>query len=191
MDLVTLSRAFGFSFTAGINLYATVAIIGLAERYGWVDLPAQFHVFDNDVVIYGALAMYAIEFLADKIPWIDTVWDTVHTLVRPLGGALIAVAALGEAAPLLQAIIALMGATVAASTHVTKAGSRAAINTSPEPLSNSAMSLAEDGLVIGIGFLTLVVPIVALLVTVALLLLIFVFSRRLYVGAKRRFSSRA
>jgi hypothetical protein len=133
--------------------------------------------------------MYAIEFLADKIPWIDTVWDTVHTLVRPLGGALIAVAAMGEAAPLLQGIIALMGATVAASTHVTKAGSRAAINTSPEPFSNSAMSLAEDGLVVGLGFLTLVVPIVALLVTVALLLLIFVFSRRLYVGAKRRFSS--
>jgi hypothetical protein len=161
----------------------------LAERYGWVDLPAQFQVFDNDIVIYGALAMYAIEFLADKIPWIDTVWDTVHTLVRPLGGALIAVAAMGEAAPLLQGIIALMGATVAASTHVTKAGSRAAINTSPEPFSNSAMSLAEDGLVVGLGFLTLVVPIVALLVTVALLLLIFVFSRRLYVGAKRRFSS--
>ncbi len=191
MDLVTLGRAFGFSFTAGINLYATVAIIGLAERYGWVDLPPQFQVFDNDIVIYGALALYAIEFLADKIPWIDTVWDTVHTLVRPLGGALIAVAAMGEAAPLLQGIIALMGATVAASTHVTKAGSRAAINTSPEPFSNSAMSLAEDGLVIGIGFLTLVVPIVALVVSVALLLLIFVFSRRLYVGAMRRFSSRA
>ncbi len=191
MDLVTLGRAFGFSFTAGINLYATVAIIGLAERYGWVDLPPQFQVFDNDIVIYGALTLYAIEFLADKIPWIDTVWDTVHTLVRPLGGALIAVAAMGEAAPLLQGIIALMGATVAASTHVTKAGSRAAINTSPEPFSNSAMSLAEDGLVIGIGFLTLVVPIVALVVSVALLLLIFVFSRRLYVGAMRRFSSRA
>lgn len=191
MDLVTLSRAFGFSFTAGINLYATVAIIGLAERYGWVDLPAQFQVFDNDVVIYGALAMYAVEFLADKIPWIDTVWDAVHTFVRPLGGALIAVAALGEAAPALQAVVALMGGTVAASTHVTKAGSRAAINTSPEPFSNSAMSLAEDGLVIGLGFLTLVVPIVALLVTVALLLVILVFSRRLYVGAKRRFSSRA
>jgi 4-amino-4-deoxy-L-arabinose transferase-like glycosyltransferase len=84
-----------------------------------------------------------------------------------------------------------MGATVAASTHVTKAGSRAAINTSPEPFSNSAMSLAEGGLVVGLGFLTLVVPIVALLVTVALLVLIFIFSRRLYVGAKRRFSSRA
>ncbi len=191
MDLVTLSRAFGFSFTAGINLYATVAIIGVAERYAWVDLPAQFQVFDNDIVIYGALAMYAIEFLADKIPWIDTAWDAVHTFVRPLGGALIAVAALGEAAPALQAVVALMGGTVAASTHVTKAGSRAAINTSPEPLSNSAMSLAEDGLVIGIGFLTLVVPIVALVVTVALLLLIFVFSRRLYLGASRRFSSRS
>lgn len=191
MDLVTLSRAFGFSFTAGINLYATVAIIGLAERYGWVDLPTQFQVFDNDILIYGALALYAIEFLADKIPWFDTVWDTVHTFVRPLGGALIAVAAMGEAAPALQAVVAVMGGTVAASTHVTKAGSRAAINTSPEPFSNSAMSLAEDGLVIGIGFLALVVPIVALAVTVALLILIFVFSRRLYVGARHRFSSRA
>jgi hypothetical protein len=191
VDLVTLSRAFGFSFTAGINLYATVAIIGLAERYGWVDLPPQFQVFDNDIVIYGALAMYAVEFIADKIPWVDTLWDAVHTFVRPLGGALIAVAAMGETTLALQGVVALMGATVAASTHVTKAGSRAAINTSPEPFSNWGMSLVEDGLVIGMGFLTLMVPIAALVVGAAVLLLVFAFSRRLYLGAKRRFSSRA
>ena len=84
--LVTLGRTLGFSLAAGVNLYATVALIGLAARYDWVTLPPQFAVFDNPWVIGAAAALYAIEFVADKVPWIDTVWDTVHTFVRPLGG---------------------------------------------------------------------------------------------------------
>src|SRR6478672_2450304 len=96
MDLLSsLGRMLGFSFAAGINLYATVAILGLATRFGWVDLPPQFRVFDNNWIIGGALALYAVEFIADKVPWVDSVWDAVHTVVRPLGGALIAVAAMG------------------------------------------------------------------------------------------------
>ena len=85
--LAALGRTMGFSFAAGINLYATVAILGLAKRYGWVALPDQFSVFDNDVVIVTALVLYAIEFVADKIPWVDSVWDAVHTAIRPIGGA--------------------------------------------------------------------------------------------------------
>ena len=81
--LTTLGRTMGFSFAAGINLYATVAILGLASRFDWVALPPQFAVFDNDIVIVTALALYVIEFVADKIPWVDSVWDAMHTVIRP------------------------------------------------------------------------------------------------------------
>ena len=97
--LPTLGRTLGFSFAAGINLYATVAILGLSSRYGWVQLPEQFRVFDNDFVIGAALVLYVVEFVADKVPWVDSVWDAVHTVIRPVGGALIAVATLGDASP--------------------------------------------------------------------------------------------
>ena len=100
--LITLGRTLGFSLTAGVNLYATVAILGLAAKYDWVTLPAQFEVFANDWVIGGALLLYAIEFVADKIPWIDTIWDSIHTFVRPVGGALVAVSTLGESSPAVE-----------------------------------------------------------------------------------------
>src|SRR4029079_11153612 len=100
MDVLTrLGGTMGFSFAAGINLYATVAILGLASRFDWVSLPPQFKVFDNDIVIGAAIVMYVIEFVADKIPWVDSMWDGVHTVIRPIGGALIAVATLGHARP--------------------------------------------------------------------------------------------
>ena len=122
MDLlVTLGRTLGFSLAAGVNLYATVALLGLASRYGWVALPEQFQVFNHPWVIGLAGALYVVEFFADKIPWVDTMWDTVHTFVRPVGGALIAVATLGEASPTVEGLIALLGGAVAAGSHVTKA----------------------------------------------------------------------
>ena len=89
--LTTLGRTLGFSFAAGINLYATVAILGLASRYAWVDLPPEYQTFNNPWVIGIALVLYALEFVADKIPWLDSLWDAVHTVIRPLGGAFIAV----------------------------------------------------------------------------------------------------
>jgi len=88
MDLVTLGRTLGFSFAAGVNLYATVAILGLAARYGWVDLPPQFQAFNNSFIIGTAIVLYLVEFFADKIPYFDSLWDIVHTAIRPLGGAL-------------------------------------------------------------------------------------------------------
>ncbi len=94
--LVSLGRTLGFSLTSGVNLYATVAILGLAARFDWVALPPQYQVFANDWIIGVALSLYAIEFVADKIPWVDSLWDTVHTFIRPAGGALVAVATLGE-----------------------------------------------------------------------------------------------
>lgn len=169
--LATLGRTLGFSLAAGVNLYATVAILGLASRYEWVELPAQFRIFDNPWVIGLAGALYVVEFVADKIPWVDSIWDSVHTVIRPLGAALIAVASLGQASPAMQSVIALIGGTVAASSHVTKAGTRVAANTSPEPFSNWFLSLAEDVFVIGLSLITLKFPLLALGLSAMILLL--------------------
>ena len=176
MDLVTLGRTLGFSFAAGVNLYATVAILGLASRYGWVSLPPQFQAFNSDIVIGAAVAMYLIEFFADKIPYVDSLWDVIHTAVRPIGGALIAVTTLGDASPTTEALIALLGGTVAAGSHLTKTSTRAAANASPEPFSNWILSIGEDIFVVGLGFLALKYPIVALVVAGTLLVLIVLFA---------------
>jgi hypothetical protein len=185
MPLIDIARALGFSFTSGVNLYATVAILGLTVRHDWVDLPPQFQVFDNDLVIYGAIGMYLIEFLADKIPWVDSMWDAVHTVIRPLGGALVAVAAVGEASPAVEGLVAVLGGSVAATSHFAKAGSRAVANTSPEPVTNSVLSVLEDLFVFGLGLLALVFPVIALVLVVLLLVTILFFSVRLFRAARR------
>jgi hypothetical protein len=191
MDLITtLGRTLGFSFAAGVNLYATVAMLGLASRFGWVDLPGQFGVFNNDFVIAAAVLMYLVEFFADKIPYVDTVWDIVHTAIRPFGGALIAVTALGDASPSVQGLIALLGGTVAASSHLTKTSARAMANTSPEPFSNWFLSLGEDVFVVGLGYLAMQYPVAALLVTGILLVFISVFLVVIIRTVRRWFSRR-
>ena len=186
--LVTAGRTLGFSLAAGVNLYATVAILGLATRFGIVDLPPQFAVFNHSWIIGIALALYFVEFVADKVPWVDTAWDTVHTLVRPIGGALIAVSTLGEAAPWLQGLTAIAGGTLAAGSHFTKAGTRAAANVSPEPFTNWGLSLAGDAFVIGLGMLALTYPLAALAVTAVCVLTIVLLARWL-IGWIRRAAS--
>ena len=181
----------GFSFAAGINLYATVALLGLASRYGWVALPEQYRVFDNDWIIGAALVMYAVEFIADKIPWFDTVWDGVHTAIRPLGGALIAISTLGEASPEMTALVGLLGGTLAAGTHLTKAGTRAAANTSPEPFSNWILSLSEDVFVVSLGFVALKYPLVAAGVVLLAIVLMIVFAAWIARAVRRRWRRRA
>jgi VWFA-related protein len=191
MDLLAeLGRVLGFSFAAGINLYATVALLGLAARFGWVTLPEQYQAFNSDWVIYTALALYAIEFLADKIPWLDSVWDAIHSFIRPVGGAAIAVIALGPSSPTLTAMSALVGGLVAGSTHVTKAGTRVMVNASPEPFSNWALSFGEDLFVVALGGLALKYPLVALGVTLGLLGLIVVFAAAIVRAFRRRFGRR-
>lgn len=184
--LLAFGRTLGFSFAAGVNLYATVAVLGLASRYGWVDLPPQYAIFDNDWIIGAALVMYVVEFVADKIPWFDSVWDGIHTLIRPIGGALVAVGTLGDASPGMQTLIALLGGAVAAASHASKAGTRAIANTSPEPFSNWVLSLSEDIFVVMLGLVTLKYPLLALGVTLVLLLLIAVFARFLYRAIRGR-----
>jgi hypothetical protein len=188
--LATLGRTMGFSFAAGINLYATVAILGLATRFGWVELPAHYRVFDNDVVIAVALALYVIEFVADKIPWVDSIWDAVHTAIRPIGGAVIAVTTLGDASPTMTGLVALMGGTLAAGTHLTKAGTRAAANTSPEPFSNWALSIAEDIFVLGLGALALQYPVAAALVVIVGVVMMIVFAAWIIRFVRQRWSNR-
>jgi hypothetical protein len=178
--LATIGRTLGFSLAAGVNLYATVAILGLASRYQWVQLPEQFEIFDNPWIIGLAGALYVVEFVADKIPWVDSLWDSVHTLIRPVGGALIAVASIGDVSPGMQAVIALLGGAVAAGSHVTKAGTRVAANTSPEPFSNWFLSLGEDAFVIGLSLLTLKFPLLALGVSVVIVLMIVLIARKIW-----------
>jgi uncharacterized membrane protein (UPF0182 family) len=190
MDLITLGRTLGFSFAAGVNLYATVAILGLASRYGWVELPAQFQVFNHDVVIGAAIVMYVVEFFADKIPYFDSLWDMIHTFIRPVGGALIAVATLGDASTPVEGLVALLGGTIAASSHLTKTSTRAVANTSPEPLSNWALSLGEDVFVVGLGYLALKHPIAALVVAAALLCAIVIFAAVIIRTVRRWFFRR-
>jgi hypothetical protein len=177
MDLITtLGRTLGFSFAAGVNLYATVAILGLASRFGWVHLPEQYQAFNNDWIIGAAVVMYLVEFFADKIPYVDTLWDIVHTAIRPIGGAVIAVTTLGDASPGMQSMVGLLGGAVAASSHLTKTSTRAAANASPEPFSNWFLSLGEDVFVVGLGYLAMQHPVVAFIVAVVLLGLIAVFA---------------
>lgn len=191
MDLIaTLGRTLGFSFAAGINLYATVAILGLASRYGWVALPPQFEAFNSDLVIGVAVAMYVIEFFADKIPYFDSLWDAVHTAIRPIGGALIAVTTIGEASPTVEGLVALLGGAAAAGSHLTKTSTRAAANTSPEPFSNWILSLGEDLFVVGLGYLALQYPVAALVVASVLLVLIVIFLAVILRTVRRWFSRR-
>ncbi len=186
--LTTLGRTLGFSFAAGINLYATVAILGLATRYGWVALPPQYQVFDNDWIIGTAIVLYVIEFFADKVPWIDTVWDAVHTVVRPVGGALIAITTLGDASPATEVLVGLIGGTLAAGTHFGKAGTRLMANASPEPFSNWILSLLEDAFVVGLGFLALKYPVAAAVVVVIGVVILILCARWIYRALRRRFA---
>ncbi len=178
--LATLGRTLGFSLAAGVNLYATVAILGLASRYEWVQLPEQFKAFDNPWIIGAAGMLYVVEFVADKVPWVDSIWDSIHTLIRPVGGAAIAVASLGDASPTMTAAIALLGGAVSASSHATKAGTRVAANTSPEPFSNWFLSIAEDIFVIGLSFITLKFPLIALGISAVILLLMALVARTIW-----------
>jgi hypothetical protein len=189
--LTGLGRTLGFSFAAGINLYATVAILGLASRYGWVSLPEQYRVFDNDFIIGAALVLYVVEFFADKIPWLDSLWDGVHTLIRPVGGALIAVTTLGDASPGVEGLVALLGGALAASSHLTKAGTRAVANASPEPFSNWILSISEDIFVVGLGFLALRHPLAAAAVVIVGVVLIMIFAAWIVRALRRRWGKGA
>ena len=188
MDMLTaIGYVVTFAFASGINLYATIAVLGLCSRYDFVPLPAQFQAFDNPILIGIAVTLFLVEFVADKIPWVDSVWDAVHTIVRPVGGALIAVTALDAQSNAMDLVAALLGGSVALTTHLAKTGTRAAVNTSPEPFTNWVLSIVEDVFTIAFSYVALQHPIAALAVAVALLALILVFASVLVRAIRRRF----
>ncbi len=144
---VVLALVIPLAFASGINVYATVAVIGLAAHAGLIALPAQFSAFAHEWVIAAAIVLYAIEFVADKVPWVDSAWDALHTIIRPAGGALVALLAAGGAPADIQIIAALLGGSVALTSHLAKAGTRVIVNASPEPFSNWGLSISEDAMV--------------------------------------------
>ena len=167
--LAVLAVALAASWASGLNTYATVLVLGLAQRLGLVTLPHDLQALGSAWVLAVAALLFVLNFFADKIPLVDSVNDVLHTFVRIPAGALFAFGAADSLGPEAATVAALLGGTLAAGTHVAKTGTRALINTSPEPFSNIAASLAEDGIVIGGLLLALAHPI-----TFLCLLLLFV-----------------
>ncbi len=144
----TLSLALGSAWTSGINLYATVTVLGLLQKFGATSLPGGLDVLDNWWIISIGGGLYAVEFFADKIPYVDSVWDVIHTFIRIPAGALVAYSATTSMDPTVTTIATLFGGGLALSSHGTKSALRATANLSPEPISNWALSFLEDGIAI-------------------------------------------
>ena len=170
--LSTLSLALGSAWTSGINLYATVFVLGLFQKIGLAKLPGGLEVLDNWWIVGIAAFLYLIEFVADKVPYVDSVWDVVHTFIRVPAGALLAYAAVGDLEPTTQAMAFLLGGGVALSSHGTKATARAFVNLSPEPVSNWFLSIVEDIVALVGAILTIFAP---LLIGVVVLIFLVIF----------------
>ncbi len=142
--IATIALMMGTSWAAGINLYATIGVLGLLGVTGNIVLPEPLHVLQNPLVIGAAALMYVVEFFADKTPGLDTGWDTIHTFIRIPAGVMLAAGAVGQVNPAVVIVAGILGGTIAATSHSLKAGSRILINTSPEPFSNWTASVLED-----------------------------------------------
>ena len=147
--LQQLALASGLAWASGIRLYAAIFIVGLLGRLGYVQLPTDLTLLEHNWVLGASGIMLVVEFLADKVPGFDSIWDSIHTFIRIPIGALLAWGAMGDQAPALQMAAGILGGAIAGGTHLAKAGARAAINTSPEPFSNWTASAGEDGLLLG------------------------------------------
>jgi hypothetical protein len=167
----TLGFALGTSFASGLNLYAATAALGLLHRFGVIELPGSLGVLAHPAVVGIALALCAVEFFADKVPYLDSVWDAIHTFIRPPAAALTAYAAFGHVPEPWRIAAALVGGSVALTAHGTKASARAAVNASPEPFSNWLLSFAEDGISVGLVWLAATHPYLTAAVVGILLLL--------------------
>jgi Domain of unknown function (DUF4126) len=187
--LSTLGVAMGSAWLSGINLYASAATLGLLQHFGLVHLPGQLGLLGNWWVIGVAAGMYVVEFVADKIPGVDNVWDVVHTFIRVPAGAVMAAAAFSHADPVVRIIALLVGGGVALSSHGTKAAVRAVANLSPEPFSNIALSLAEDSIAFGSSLLIAWFPVLMLGVVALFLVVFFLLTPKILRAIKRRFGS--
>jgi hypothetical protein len=181
-QLLALAAALGWA--SGIRLYAAVFLVGLSGFMGWVDLPQGLKVLQHPGVLGASGFMCFVEFFADKIPFVDSIWDTVHTVIRIPAGAALAAGALGADSQVMGWVAALLGGSLAATSHAGKLTARAAVNTSPEPFSNIGVSLLEDGFVVFMLWLSATHPVIfaialvlTLVLTVLLMILLIKFLR--------------
>jgi len=185
MGLPELAIALALAWGAGLRAYAVVFAVGLAGALGWVELPGHLEMLQHPVVLAASGFMTLVEFGADKMPWLDSVWDAVHSFVRIPAGAALAAMAFGDSTSAVMVAAGLLGGSLAAAMHVTKAGARATINLSPEPFSNWAASLSEDALVpVGL-WLAFAHPLVFLVLLVLLLVGAAFLMRLLWRGLRR------
>jgi hypothetical protein len=183
--IASLATAAGLGWASGVRLYAVVFFLGLLQFFGIYTLPANLQTLGNGWVMGAAGFMFLVEFLADKIPGFDSVWDAAHTFIRVPAGALLAAAAVAGGDPGMSVAAAILGGTIAAGSHVTKASTRALINTSPEPFSNWTASFSEDALSIGAVWTALFYPLVFLGFLIVFFLLTIWLMPKLWRGLKR------
>lgn len=189
MSLPELAIALALAWGAGLRAYAVIFAVGLAGAMGWVELPGHLEVLQHPAVLAASGFMTLVEFGADKLPWLDSAWDALHSLIRIPAGAALAALAFGDSSNAVMVAAAILGGSVAAAMHAAKAGARAAINLSPEPFSNWAASLAEDALV-PLGLWLAIAHPLAFFVLLAACLIAAVFLVRLvWRGVRRLISS--
>jgi hypothetical protein len=184
-----LSLAMGTAWTSGINLYATVAALGIAHQAQLIQLPPDLQVLSHPAVIAVACTMYVIEFFADKVPYVDSGWDVLHTFIRIPAGAILAARSLGDMNPALELAAILAGGSIALAAHATKATARLAINASPEPFSNWTASVAEDITVLGGIWMIFNHPIVMMVLVLSFIALTVWLVPKLFRLAKRGFQA--
>ncbi len=184
----TISISMGTAWSSGINLYATLLVLGILQTTGDVTLPPDLQILGNPLVILAAGLMYAVEFFADKIPGVDTGWDALHTFVRIPAGALLAYGAVADVSQPAALAAAIVGGSLAAGSHATKSGSRVIINTSPEPFTNWAASIGEDVLVVGGLWTALHYPWVFIALLIMFILLMIWLLPKIWRGIKKIFS---
>jgi Domain of unknown function (DUF4126) len=187
--LQSLSLALGTAWASGINLYATIAALGIAGRTEMIQLPPELQVLTHPAVIAVACIMYVIEFFADKVPYVDSGWDVLHTFIRIPAGAILAARSLGPMNPALEVVALLGGGAVALAAHGTKATARLAINASPEPFSNWITSITEDFAVLGGIWMIFNHPIVMIILVLAFLATVVWLVPKLFRMAKRGFQA--
>jgi len=184
-----IAVALSLACLAGIDLYLTVFVTGLAIHFHWITLSPSYQSLDvlgQPWIIIIAGILYLLEFLADKVPWIDSAWDTVHTIIRPIGGALLAIQVLGHHSPVVDVLVLLLGGSASLVTHTAKASTRLAANSSPEPASNIGLSLGEDVAVFGGLALIHYNPILALSVFVAAIAAFLYFAPKIFRSMKAK-----
>jgi hypothetical protein len=184
-----LSLAMGTAWTSGINLYATVAALGIASRAEMIQLPPDLQVLGHPAVIAIACIMYFIEFFADKVPYVDSGWDALHTFIRVPAGAILAARSLGDINPALELVAILAGGSIALAAHGTKAATRLAINASPEPFSNWAASVTEDISVFGSIWLMFNHPVIMMILVLVFLALVVWLVPKIFRFVKRGFQA--